>query len=542
MRLNYRNQSIKAAISAVLLGVGLGLSGCDALQGSNAQADRKAVEAMKRGDYQAAANEKSTSPIMTTFAASIAGTQQYALAVPVSGKLTEAQITISQLLSRIDRLTGSVRELVDSGKSLNSFDPKDSLATIDTTIKAVNGQADAPSWSPTDMQAVIPTLQASTAAAMKLKDGIAEIQRHLGELKQKREASAADADRLANESKAATGQKSVDLFRDSANAKKQASDLDVQIEQAQASLVPLQQDLSMADDQARLATGMIAAMTDQGVLLNKSWRGIQAQIEVRKGFALDVYGRGTRNKDKDDGSILAKSQQLAELLGEQEKQTQAFQTPMESAVKLATESASAAKKAWEAVQTLQRSGASPNKATADAWKLTQTAIDPSGARLNQGMMQLSAARRQAMLASEYSIRIRTAHSVNATAALLGQKAPEGFDAAALKATQDELIKDAQAKLASAADTIGTVADALPTIASQDTKDAATVGRMLALHAEASLASDIGDNQAAKQYLDEAKALRDPLREKGFRLPSLPDALQGASVPAPLPASLPAETK
>lgn len=527
MRSLSRQHSMKLAVSAVLAGIGLFAIGCD-----ERAADRKAISQFEKGDWKAAASEKDASPVVNAIASGRAAEDQMAKALPAYRELVTNQILISDGMWYLSRLASTASHIQASAGYLANYNPSAALALLDKTLQQVKGDGQG-AWSPANVDVQMPTLSALNTRSNQLKDSIAEIERNIADLKQKQQAATESADKLMDQSKAQKGEKSLALFRQSADARKQATALTIQMDQAQSSLVPLQQELAVVQDQITVAGEAVNIMSGHRDNIEKSWRGITAQADQRAANVAAIFARGTPERP---GTIAAQATRLSELLAKQDKLATTYEQQLQDANALAKQAVSSSEKAIKEAQSIKASGS--NKA-ANPNELYKLAVDPSTARYDQANIELSLGSHQAGRASLMATRAHVLQDVTEIAAQLKQQLPEGLDAAAAKADAEKLATGAADNLKSADALFGTVSEA--PAAPAFTKRSATIGQMFASHSEALLATTQGDAAAAKQFFDQAKALRDRLAEGGEPLPSLPPSLQGSAAPAN-PATTPAVEK
>lgn len=518
MRHTFRQRAFTAAISAVLATIATGLTGCD----QSSTPDGKAATSIRNGDYQAAAKEKGASPANIALAAKGAASEQYAASLPAYASLADQQVAISQKLWQINRLSLTAQRMADSARELNKYKPDAALAEIDKTVTLVRGEGQQ-GWTVAE-DVTLPTATTMQAKANELKDKIAEIQRTLSGLKPKHAEAVASARQLQEQSKDAKGEQAVALFKQSVDGRKQANELAIQIEQTEASLVSLEQDLAVAESQTQQYAQTIEQFAGQRDVLEKGWRGVSAQIEQRSGYAGQVYAR---TDDVRFGSVTLKAQELAQLSEEYAKQSQAYQQQLDGASSLARDAVSNAEKALKDMPREQTGGKGVTPT-----KLAQAALNAAATRVLQGQIQYTKGTELSVEASLAALQARVAESVAQLGATLGQPVPESMNDAArakLKTEQGELVTKAGDVLKGAGELFDTAMQARDV--APETKRAATVGKMVALAGSARVMQTAGDAATAKQTLDEAKALRDSLLEGGA-LPSLPETLQGSAPAKP----------
>lgn len=515
MRLTFRQQAFRVAISAAVATVVTGLTGCDR---SNTP-DGRAARSILNGDYQAAAKEKGASPANLAVAANGAAQEQFAASAPVYQSVTQQQLAVSEKLWQIGEMTATAQRVAMSAKSLSKYKPDAALAEVDKTVTAVRGDGQQ-GWTLAD-DVTLPTVKTAQAKINELKDKIAEIQRTLAGLKQKHDEAAAKVLQFQEQSNDAKGEEAVTLFKQAAEARKQANGLAIQVDQAQASLVPLQQDLAVAEAQSQQSAQTLDVFAGQRDAIEKGWRGVAAQIDQRNGYAGQVFAKAD---DAKFASVTLQAQELAQLADEYAKQGQAYQQQLDGALVLARDGVADAEKALREMR--EQAGGGQGGAVA---KLAQVTLDPSAGRVLQGQIQYAMGTQLSGEAGLAAYEARVAEEIAQTGAALRQPVPETINDAArskLKTEQGELLTKAGDALKGAGEVFDTAMQA--PAAAPEVKRAATMGKMVTLTASARVMQTAGDVAAAKQSLDEAKALRDSLLENGGTLPGLPDTLQGAA--------------
>ena len=494
-----RQTSMRAATSAVLAGLGLLVIGCD-----ERAADRKAISQFDKGDWVAAANEKGASPAIVALASGRATDEQLAKALPTYRDVAAHQVMIADAMWYLSRLATSAGEISASSVSLAKYDPAAALASIDKTVKDVNGNG-AQSWSPAGLGVEMPTIAFLTNRSNQLKDQIVEVQGKLAELKKQQQGLADNSVKLLDESKAAQGEKSVELFRQSADARKQSSDVNVQANQAEAALVPLQQELAVVQDQMQIAGQALNVMTGHRETIDKSWRGILAQADERTKYVGAMFVRLSNERSD---NIITQAARLAVLVAEQDKLSALYEQQLQEASTSAKAAVGSSEKALREAESEQIKTSVPPTAAANPNELFKLALDPSTARFTEGHVQFALGTHQAGRAAQLSSRARAITGVAEIAKQIQQKLPEGLDPTPIKAESEKIADQASENLKSAEQLFVTVSEA-PRAASY-TKRAATIGQKVTLEASASLASTRGDAATAKGYLDKAKDLNDKL--------------------------------
>ena len=532
MGLESRQLIIKMAAASIILSLGGTMVGCD-----RDEADIRAASAIKNSDYQAAAREKQASPMLVALAARAAANNQYAATLPDSHKLTDQQLAISQSVLFLGRESQRVRRTVDSSNALSKYDPQQAMGQADQAAEQVKGGS-AASWSPANTDAAIPTISALTATTNKLKDQIAEIERTLADVTRQRDTLAEQALQLMVQSNAATGQQSVDLYKQSADARKQIADLEVRIEQTQVSLVPLKQDLAVAEDQSKIAADVVASMGKVKDGMAYGWRGVSAEQGKRTELAQGWFGT---KETKDANTVAGQAAVLGDLMNNYRAQSTKLQQGIDQAIGFAKEGSASSDKAYKMLSTRIQARASESSPLVDALKNMQQTADPAGAKFTQGTLELASGTVDEQLTAVYASQGAMADAVADAAKAVEQPVPEAVKGDTLKQNLAGASDKAQSILKGAATQFQSAASNSQTVNAPALKRAATIGNMSSQFASAVTAGAAGDSGMAKQFLDQVMLLRDSLKDTG-PLPSLPERIQFPyAAPVAAPVAPPAES-
>lgn len=514
MRSVSRHHVVKATFAMALATVGIVSMGCDAKE-----ADRKAVSQYKQGDYKAAA-KGAASPVVQALAARAAANQDLAASLTTFRDLNVSQLHVADALVSLNRLASQATIIYNASAALSGLDPAKSIQTIDNTVQQVKGD-NAATWSPVDTDVQIATLAAAAARTNELKDQKAEIERNIAALTQQRDAASADSAKLMAESEAAKGESALQSFRKAVDARQQATSLDIQVKQATASLIPIDQELAEIAAQSKVSAetlGILASFKEQ---LEWNWRNVQKEASVQAQIAASIFGKGPDDKG---GTIVARAARLADLTADQDKLAAQYEEQLKSAASYAKDSVSATEKAFREV------GAARSKAGADG--LASFALDPSFSRFGQGYADFTLGASKLAQASLAAAKTRAIANVAEIGKTVNQKLPDNLNADTAKKQLDTAIADGSEGLKSASEVFGNVAD---TASFPDLKKDAQIGQIYALDVTGLLLSNSlipSDLENSKKAFDEARALRDKLVESGGKLPAVTPSLQGGAPATP----------
>lgn len=499
MRWVSRHQALKAAVTAVLATIGVLSVGCDARE-----SDQQATRQYQQGDYKAAMKGAS-SPVLQALAGQGAVEQDLRASLPTYRDLSRGQAQVSSTLFTLNQLASQATVVANSSSALAKLDPATVLKTIDTTAQNVKGDA-AATWAPAGSEAQIATIAAANARANQLKDQIAEIDRTISGLKEKRDAAAAASARLLEQSEGLKGEASVQLYRQAVDNRAQTTSLNTQIEQAQAALVPLQQELAVTQMQAQTATQTLEVLAEFKDSVERNWRGVQSQAETQTALVSAIFGKAA---DDANGGIQSYAARLADQMREQDRLTAKYDEQLATAAGTARDLVAASEKAVREM--------GPARGSKGPAALGAAAVDVSAARFTQAYVGFSAGTGKLLEATLTGSRARTVQSLSTAAKLTGQKLPEGLDTGETQEQLASVVSEGSELLKTSSETFATVADG---IGSTDTKQSAMVGQMYALNATGLLAGIGGDAAAAKAATDESQALRGKLQEAGVTLPGM----------------------
>lgn len=523
MRRISQNRTTRVA-TRCLLPLVLAAGGCDLLQDPEVAADQRAADAVRRGDYQAAAQEKNASPAVAALAQQLAARENYADAVVICRQLDENELAIAKALWDIGRMADQAQFLAHSSTALSGYNPQKAITNIDRMIKQVQGGQSAQWSAPAASSTVpLPTIAATEQNAKQLKDRLDEMQRQLQSLQQQRISLLQRAQQLKEQSNTASGRQSVELYKQAADTTRQAEDVNIRIEEVQAALIPLQQDLAVAEEMLRVSSKTLEVMTGHRESIEKGWRGVQAQADERLKAAGALFSADATHQ----ASVLSRSRQLNQLLADRQSAGENYEQAIQSSLQHAQAAVSSAESAARPLTSGARGerGVTPRK-------LALLTLDPAGARFSQGRTAFSLGDYQLAQTQLTAMRARVAEKLQQTAQTLNQKLPEGFDPAALTTELQQRITQTAESLKSADEQFATVIES--PLASDHLRDIAQIGRMVTLHASA-VTARIANDPAAAEHLTSAKAIRDALAEKGVAMPALAAELQ-QGMPAPKPAA------
>lgn len=503
-----RHHALKIAVGTVVTAMGI-TAGCERA------ADTAAMKFVEAGDYRAAAAENKAIPAIAKVANSLAADSTYYPATATYQSLAGTQMEAAGELWRLNTVAIIADQMAASSQYLLKHNPQAAIAAIDTTVNQIQSK-DSAAWVAGDTGVEVSTIFASQTQVDQLKDKIAELERQLAALQQKRQQTTQQSIDLMNKSEQAKGAASVDFFRQASELRKQASGLVVRSQDIENQLLPLRQDLAQVQASAEVVAQLPDIMAGHRDMVERSWRGINSQADQRLNAATAVFSRGERT-----GGVMDHANKVAALLVQQDAQAATYEKQMQEAIGYAKAAVTAAENALRQAGTAG-AGGSPAK-------VLVAAMDPATARFTQAHMELALGSEKGGRAELLASRARTAQSVADVAKRLNQPVPEVLEPQAAATAKQQAAQEAAETLKSAVELYANAAQAgsVPVY----TRHAADIGQMTALHASALVAMAQDDAATAKQYMDQAIEIRDRLAIASESLPSLPASMRNG-IPAP----------
>lgn len=520
-----RQKSLMAAAGAVV--AMLGLVGCEKLQSSSVEADRAAVAAMVKGQLDAAAAEKGASPEIRTTVRSELSTQRYGEGVDAYTKALDARLDASRLGWQATRLASMASQNLDSAHELDQYDPAPSRLKADEAIGSIRGASD--KMTRTVAGVDMPTLTAVDANIEKLAADIGTVQKQVDELTADQQRLSQKAEQAATHARDLKGQAAVDAYKQAADATKQASDAAVKIELAQARLVPLQQDLAVAQEQKTALTASVAEMDSLKAKLNEGWDAIGAQKGNRTKLAETLIGKSPQ-RDRLNLVTTVKDLEAAGRDGEKNlgQSETAFKAAVENAHEASAASSQAAKRATDLLP-----GYKGTSQEIVFREMAQKTFNPNSQKVNEAMGEFALARVHADQAGMLKTREAALTQLASAAGRVNYTVPADLPKVAqVAAERKEADAKAAASLKKTDESLSALDQVLPS--GGDIKQTVAVGRMMTLLSASEVASDMGNSALAKSYLDDAKGIFSAMPADA-KLPELPAPLKVVRVAAPVPA-------
>lgn len=127
--------------------------------------------------------------------------------------------------------------------------------------------------------APIPSIDTLKQREADLQKQIAGLTQQRDELSAKRGQALSEAGKFGQQADSTTGKQSVGFYIQAANQRKEAADEETRIQQLEGQLLPLQQDLAVAQLQEKSIGEVVASFADQTQQLDNGWKAVQQRID-----------------------------------------------------------------------------------------------------------------------------------------------------------------------------------------------------------------------------------------------------------------------
>lgn len=532
-----RQTRIRLAVAVGLLPfAGLFSVGCDTETGREDKAVsaillegdlKKDPEARLKDIERAGQNSASSAPTQV-HVKSLLGDEVLAKARVDHATADGHAAAITGLLLSLDRMAADVANATNGVGVLKAYEPVQPKSSVATKLKELN-EGDNGAWI-----APLQALSAVKATSAELTTKISETESKVKQLTEQRAAALAEADSLQMQSEAAKGKESVDLYKQSSAKRKEAMDLAAQVDVTATSLIPLRQDLAVAQGQEAQRAGAIAGFEQTGATIDTGWQGVQtASATIAAG------AKGIVEGDKaGPGTIVETARQLADAFDEYESKVTTATANYDTAVNHYSLASGAAKKATSELATLitERDG----KSEVEAFKAMQVTLSPFPIDLKKGTAQQGLAMLQARQATLLAARERVMARVVAALTAAGATAPAGVTTEGASDAAKAAAATAVATFEATVATLDPVAQGGSTTGARNAKGNGAVALMLTQYAWSQFATALGDTAAAASHLQAAKDARSLATDDGKTiLPPLPAELALPPAPVVPPAGAPA---
>lgn len=498
-----------------------------------------------RKQLDLAAGDGSVSDGLRAEARAAVGRAEMRTAESYIRQIERLELESARLVSEIAALTEQIRGTSTTVSGYRQFDPKPTLDAIAEKIATAEGGADKPAWI-SNGTVSIPSLAAVKQELARLDGQVSQKQSEVAALTGQRTTLLDQAEKAIADAEQLKGSQSVEAFKKGSELRKQAGDLAVQIEKAQADTTRLKAAIATAQLQQSAATDTITQLKDQSATLQKSWTDMDGRAAAQRKLAGEILGSsgtafpgaGDAPKATAGGNIAQKAIELARLTTESRKLRESAQASLTNAAKSFAEADRAAGSAVKALKDLSVNHPThPQKA---AWDQMQKVIDPMQYRLEQAGAQRAIGALANSDAAGIASRISLANSL--------QQALGGTELSVPTGIVDTSSSEAYKSALGMADLAFKEADALleginEGLALESIKNDALIGRALTNYGWAQVARQLNDKASADKRIALAKEFRDlvaeKLADKQGALPAMPAELGAAKKKVVAPVEDPA---
>jgi hypothetical protein len=476
------------------------------------------------------------SPETKVHVQTILGDAELAVARADQAEADAHATTVRQLAVALSRMAGNVTTSTDAVANLNKLEPTAAKQGVDAKLKELNEGTDGV-WVASS--APLASLTTSKATVADLEKKIADAETKLTGLTDAQSAVTNEAESLNSKSVAAKGRESVDLYKQASGKRKEAADLASQADVVRASLVPLRQDLGIAQAQVELRTAAVASFEERAKATDAGWTNLKAASEGVAAVARDIV----IGDDKGAGSVVATVAKLKEAVTAQKDAVDQAVRHFENAINHYDIALTESRKL--ATDYGRLASEKPDSKVVPALKDLQNTFFPSAYELKKGTAQAGFALLLSRVA-ESSVARSNAVAEVMTALGKAQIAPpdglvEAGNADAAKADVGKASEAFDAAVVTLTNvTTGNTAN---TPAGNDARDRAKASLMLTEYNWGQFAAAVGDAGAAKQHISNAVQQRAEVadlvvNQNRFRMPALPAelAIQAAPVAPTTPAT------
>jgi len=141
--------------------------------------------------------------------------------------------------------------------------------------------------------APIASLDATKQHEQDLQKQIDDLTHQRDDLNAKRMQALADAANFGQQADASSGKESVGFYTQASNQRKEAADDETKIQALEGQLLPLQQDLAVAQLQDKATADIITGFSDQTQQMDNGWKAVQSHIDEATAFSKSLIEGAT---------------------------------------------------------------------------------------------------------------------------------------------------------------------------------------------------------------------------------------------------------
>jgi hypothetical protein len=537
------------ALAAGIASSCLILSGCDSptnktdqtvsqqLDEASLQMDGVASDRMSAHQaIESASKDTGTSLPVQIRAKAMLADSELRIAQSISLQIQKNDVAIDRLAREIGLLGGNIEADNIRAAALAKYEPSALQAAVAQKQADVKGSDDKPDWYKS-ADAALPSLSADDKQAADIQTQISQLQDTIKSETDQRNQLIEQADKLTEQSYHEQKEKSVDLYIQGSNARKQAADLTVKLNQDNVTLTRAQADLAVRNGQHESLTATIKAFDDKSAFFAKDWTDVQAMIaqlndQSKKYLGddpVDVPKKDAKTGEiaadnKTDNTIAWKSAAIAVLAAENHNLRAEAEPHFNSAKSFYQTAGELAQKLLVDIKDKEAKKADPeSNPDALAWDVEKDALDPSSYRFLEADVDMQKASFLTQAAAEDKVRLdlleRMKPLLTAAQLTVPPKLDDADGSIALQmknslTSADESYKNATELLSSISEGIG----------APEQKSAAQVQLIFAQYGWASLLAAQGDAQKSAEHINYARNAVAAATTDGATLPSLPAEL------------------
>jgi hypothetical protein len=558
---------IARALAVGIASCSLFLAGCDSassksdktvteqLDDANLKMDGSVTDrSFAHTEIDSASKDTTASLPVQIRAKSMLADSELRIAQDITLKIQNNDVLIDRLAREIGLLGNDIEANNIRAGALAKLEPTELQAAVAQKQADVKGSEDKPDWYKT-ADAALPSLEANDKQSAALQTQISQLQDTIKSETAQRNQLIDQADKLTQQSYHEQKDKSVQLFTQGSNARKQAADITVKLDQDNVDLARAQADLALRTGHHESLSSAMKVFDDDSAYYSKDWAGTQAVIarlnaDSREHFLgsdpVDLPKKDARTGDltqnaRTDNTISWKAAAIAVLAEENHNLRAEAEPHFNSAKSFYANAAELAQKFQTEIKEKQAKRTdSDTNPDAQAWDVVKYALDPTSYRVHEANAELQKAAFLARSAEEAKVRLAALAEIKPVVTTAQLTVPTKLDdsdgsiASQLKnalSSADEEFKEASDLLSNAAEGTGT----------PEQKNAAQVQLIFAQYSWAQLEMAMGDPQKAAEHMNYARNAVTAANTNGSLVPTLPPELvepAGAS-PGATPGAVPA---
>ena len=241
---------------------------------------------MSNPDLDAASRETGDSLPVQIDAKIAFADSELQLAQGLASKTLTNNVMIDRLIREVVLLSEQIQSNNELVEALQKFDPsrapsggqsKAVLVSLKDTQALVTGSDEKPDWVRTDAT-TLAALNPTDKKLASLQTEVARLNDSIKSESDQRNQLLDSADKLIQQSQHEQGDKSVDLFKQGSDARKQAADLTVKIDADSASLARATADLGVQQGQHDSMTSTVKSLDIRSESIRQDWKAVQERI------------------------------------------------------------------------------------------------------------------------------------------------------------------------------------------------------------------------------------------------------------------------